>query len=138
MINEERVRRMVKLAVYDENIEKKEKKPTQYFQKDYIAIELIKSFIYGTIAYLLMIGMLGIYFIGKDTDWISTKSLLGLVIVLVILYLAFIIAFLVVTYKIYSTRYAKGKARLREYQNTIQEVNELYQEELGKTPEEWL
>lgn len=138
MINEERVRRMVKLAVYDENIEKKEKKTTQYFQKDYLAMELIKSFLYGTVAYLLIIGMFGIYLMGKDTNWMSVKGLIGLAIVMIILYLAFIVAFLVLTYKIYNTRYIKGRERFKEYQNTMQEVDELYQEELGKTPEEWL
>ena len=44
MIHEDRVRQMIKLAVYDENKSMGEKKPAQYFRKDYLALEMIKSF----------------------------------------------------------------------------------------------
>lgn len=141
MISEERVRRMFQLAVYDEHKrkKKKEKKTTQYYQKDYISMEMIKSFVYGTIAFLIIIGMLGIYLMQKGTEWLdTTRSIVGLVIVLAILYIAFIVAFLVLTYKMYSARYANEKLRLKEYQKILQEVNELYEEEdAGRTPDEW-
>ena len=38
MIHEDRVRQMIKLAVYDENKSMGEKKPAQYFRKDYLAV----------------------------------------------------------------------------------------------------
>lgn len=141
MISEERVRRMFQLAVYDEHKrkKKKEKKTTQYYQKDYISMEMIKSFVYGTIAFLIIIGMLGIYLMQKETEWLdTTRSIVGLVIVLAILYIAFIVAFLILTYKVYSARYANEKLRLKEYQKILQEVNELYEEEdAGRTLDEW-
>ena len=53
MIHEDRVRQMIKLAVYDENKSMGEKKPAQYFRKDYLALEMIKSFFCGTMAYAI-------------------------------------------------------------------------------------
>ena len=43
MIHEDRVRQMIKLAVYDENKSMGEKKPAQYFRKDYLAFAKSKK-----------------------------------------------------------------------------------------------
>ena len=55
MIHEDRVRQMIKLAVYDENKSMGEKKPAQYFRKDYLALEMIKRVLCGTMAYAIIV-----------------------------------------------------------------------------------
>jgi len=45
MIHEDRVRQMIKLAVYDENKSMGEKKPAQYFRKDYLAFAKSKKIV---------------------------------------------------------------------------------------------
>lgn len=140
MLSEERVRQMTHLAIYDEDKRRKqkEKRVIQYYKKDYIAMEMIKSFIYGTIAYVLMMGMLAIYFVQNNIAWIEAVGTVASMIAAVILYIAFIIFFLVLTYKIYSRRYTKERERLKEYQKTLREVVRLYEEEQNvKTPDEW-
>lgn len=140
MLSEERVRRMTHLAMYDENKRKKqkEKKIVQYYKRDYIAMEMIKSFIYGTIAYILLVGMLAVYFVQNNVEWTNGIGTVGGMIVAVILYVAFMIFFLVLTYKIYSIRYTKEREQLKEYQKILREVVQLYEEEKNaKTPDEW-
>ena len=128
---------MTKLAVYDEKKSKKEKSPGQYYRRDYMAFEMIKSFFYGSAAFLLGILMLGIYLMEGDT--ISTSRFFYLLILLAVLYVIFIGVYLALTYMIYSARYERGRREAREYYHTLKKVNELYeQEEAAKTPEEWL
>ncbi len=128
---------MTKLAVYDEKKSKKEKRPGQYYRRDYMAFEMIKSFFYGSAAFLLGILMLGIYLMEGDT--ISTSRFFYLLILLAVLYVIFIGVYLALTYMIYSARYERGRREAREYYHTLKKVNELYeQEEAAKTPEEWL
>lgn len=44
MISKERVRHMTKLAEFENEESKACQKATQYFRRDYVAMELIKSF----------------------------------------------------------------------------------------------
>lgn len=130
---------MVKLAVYDENKSRKEKKPAQYYRRDYMAFEMIKSFFYGSAAFVLGILILGLYLTESDAKLISTSRFIHLLILIAVLYIIFIGCYLALTYIIYSARYEKGRREAREYYHTLKKVNELYeQEETAKTPEEWL
>ena len=45
MISKERVRHMTKLAAFEEREGKKYHKMTQYFRRDYVGLELIKSYL---------------------------------------------------------------------------------------------
>ena len=45
MISKERVRHMTKLAEFENEESKACQKATQYFRRDYVAMELIKSFL---------------------------------------------------------------------------------------------
>lgn len=51
MISKERVRHMTKLSEFENEESKACQKATQYFRRDYVAMELIKSFFAGTIAF---------------------------------------------------------------------------------------
>ena len=51
MISKERVRHMTKLAAFEEREGKEYRKMTQYFRRDYVGLELLKSFLSGTISF---------------------------------------------------------------------------------------
>ena len=139
MIHEDRVRQMIKLAVYDENKSMGEKKPAQYFRKDYLALEMIKSFFCGTMAYAIIVILGAVYLLGNGAGDISTVNFIRILILTVVLYAVFLGIYLVLTYSIYSARYEKGRKASREYYHTLKRVNEMYrQEDTAKTPEEWL
>lgn len=139
MIHEDRVRQMIKLAVYDENKSMGEKKPAHYFRKDYLALEMIKSFFCGTMAYAIIVILGAVYLLGNGAGDISTVNFIRILILTVVLYAVFLGIYLVLTYSIYSARYEKGRKASREYYHTLKRVNEMYrQEDTAKTPEEWL
>ena len=48
MLNQERVCEMTKLAIFDQKKGREYKPMTEYFRRDYIARELLKSFLTGT------------------------------------------------------------------------------------------
>ena len=139
MIHEDRVRQMIKLAVYDENKSMGEKTPAQYFRKDYLALEMIKSFFCGTMAYAIIVILGAVYLLGNGDADISTVNFIRILILTVVLYAVFLGIYLVLTYSIYSARYEKGRKASREYYHTLKRVNEMYrQEDTAKTPEDWL
>ena len=53
MIDEERVKQMTKMAIYEEGEGKQYVPMTQYFRHDYVGKEMVKSVILGTFAFAL-------------------------------------------------------------------------------------
>ena len=70
MISKERVRHMTKLAEFENEESKACQKATQYFRRDYVAMELIKSFFAGTIAFGLLFVLWLFYDMENGYDWI--------------------------------------------------------------------
>jgi len=108
-------------------------------RKDYLALEMIKSFFCGTMAYAIIVILGAVYLLGNGAGDISTVNFIRILILTVVLYAVFLGIYLVLTYSIYSARYEKGRKASREYYHTLKRVNEMYrQEDTAKTPEEWL
>ena len=116
MISKERVRHMTKLAEFENEESKACQKATQYFRRDYVAMELIKSFFAGTIAFGLLFVL-----------WLM--DMIGFGIRIVMVYLVFLAAYLMITYIIYNRRYTKGRKQVKEYYNRLKRVSSLYREE---------
>ena len=55
MLSEERIILMTKMASYECNEGKKNMAIGKYFRSDYIAIQIMKSFVYGTIAFFIIL-----------------------------------------------------------------------------------
>ena len=57
MVNEERLQHMIRLSQFDENDGKSCKPMTQYARKDYVALQMLISFVTGTLSYVLLFGL---------------------------------------------------------------------------------
>lgn len=129
MINNERVKYMTKLAEYENGAGKEDKKATQYFRKDYVAMEMIKSFVTGTVAFGLMFMMWLFYNLDNLMQKINDMDLVGFATEIVIIYLVFLAVYLLITYIIYNARYTSGRKHAKEFFNGLKKVSNLYEEE---------
>lgn len=138
MISRERVRHMTRLAEYEDREGKTYKKVTQYFRRDYVAMELIKSFIGGTIAFALMLLMYLLYQMDNLEEQINNMDIMGYGIGIIIWYLVFMAVYLFATYVIYNIRYSQGRKKLKAFFNRLKKVSSLYQaEETNKNIDDW-
>ena len=125
MINEERVRELYQMAVYDENEDKKCHPMGEYYIWDYAGKEIVKSFFSGTIAFGLLVAL---WVIGDMTAAIAFVNSADL-IRLVLIYVGFMAIYLLVTVFIYSIRYAEGRKQLRKYAGHLKKVRRMYHRE---------
>lgn len=58
MLDEAKIRVMTRLAAYEEGAGKKYMPVAGYFRGDFISLQLILSFICGTVAFLVVVGLL--------------------------------------------------------------------------------
>ena len=129
MISKERVRHMTKLAEFENEESKSCQKATQYFRRDYVALELIKSFFAGTIAFGLLFVVWLFYDMENLAKKINNIDLVGVGIQVVVGYLVFLAAYLIITYIMGNRRYTKGRKQVKEYYNRLKRVSSLYREE---------
>ncbi|MDD6290499.1 MAG: hypothetical protein PUA77_01730 [Lachnospiraceae bacterium] len=129
MINEERVRELFQMAVFDEREEKKCRPMGQYYMWDYVGKELVKSFFSGTIAFVLLVVLWGISDLTALTAYINGTELANLAIRFIVLYVAFMAVYLIVTAAVYCIRYDRGRRKLRKYVDHMKKVRKIYQRE---------
>lgn len=129
MINNERVKYMAKLAEYESTEGRTDKKTIQYFRRDYVAMELIKSFVTGTIAFGLMFLMWAVYGMDNLLEQFNSMNITGAVTEVVIVYLVFMAIYLLATYLICNMRYTTGRKNVKAFYEKLQKVSRLYEEE---------
>lgn len=129
MISKERVKYMTKLAQYDEKEQRTRQRFANYFRKDYVAIEMLKSLVTGTAAFGMILVVWALYDMEQVLEEINRMELIPFVTGLIIRYVAFMAVYLAITYIVYNRRYTRGRKELKEYYARLKKVNKLYQDE---------
>ncbi len=129
MLNQERVCEMTRLAIFDQEEGRGCRPMIQYFRKDYIAKELLKSFITGTAAFFLFAGTLVLYRMEELLEQINSIDIRQTVIRGILLYAVWMAVYLSVTYAVYYMRYTKGRQKVKQYYLHLKRVNKIYREE---------
>ena len=132
MLNEERIKLMTQLASYEKNDGKKNVAIGSFFRGDYLSLQLIKSIIYGSVAYLIVFGIYMYYNFESIMDNVYSMDLIGLGTDIIKYYVIFIVAYCIISYFIYSVRYSQAMASLKNYYNNLKHLEEFYSEENRK------
>lgn len=138
MINEEKVRLMTKLAIYEENKGKSIIPLSKYFREDYIGIQMLKSFFAGTIGYLLIVLLVVCYKLEYLINEIVKLDVMAMIVSVLAVYVICMAIYLGVIYVVCSNRYKKAKKSLKAYDNVLKKLEGLYEkEETDTKPIKW-
>ena len=103
-----------------------------YFRSDYIAKEIIKSIIYGTIAFGLIVGVYVAYelemFMANlyEIDWLQYGK------ILLKRYVITIGVYALITYIVYVVRYSRARRNLQIYYNNLRRLRAMYKKEAAQ------
>ena len=107
----------------------------EYARQDYVAMEMLKSFVTGTIAFMLMFGIWAVRDIDRAMGMLNAAYLKDFIVDVGLKYLVFLLAYLIVTYVVYQIRYTQGRKKVKKYYNSLKAVNKMYErEEKLRTP----
>ena len=129
MINESRIKLMTRLAAYESSEGKKNMSIGTYFRGDYISGQIMKSIIYGTVAFALVFVLYLLYDAEKLMESIYEIDLMGFGKELLIRYLMFIGIYSVITYIVYAVRHRRARRKLRIYYNNLRRLDSMYRKE---------
>ena len=123
MLNEEKIRLMTGISMFEKKMMKESIPANRYFKSDYVGSHLIRSFI----AYSLTVCLCLLLWVLYRFD-----DLISLGVRLVFYYAAGLLAYLVVTWKVYSRRYDEAAGRLKIYQAKLRRLEKKYDQQPAK------
>ncbi len=123
MLNEERVILMTKLAAYEQKKGKKNIRINKYFRSDYLVMQMLKTLIYTTIAFALLLGLYCLYNFEELTENIYQMDIPGFVKQIVMLYAVFLGVSCVFTYIVYSYRFVKARKSLKGFLGNLKKLD---------------
>lgn len=127
MVNENRVILMTKLASYEAYEGKKYLTVGRYFRSDYISLQLLKSFICGTLAFCIMAGMAVLYDLeGFMKNFYQTADMIELVKDIGILYLIMIGVYMLISYVVAAYQYNRSRQSLKTYYGNLKKLSKYY------------
>ena len=132
MLNEERIKLMTKMASYEANEGKRNVEIGSYFRGDYIGFQVIKSIISATIAFFIVFGLFIFYDFEIFMADIYKMDLLQFGKTTLIAYVVFVAVYALVSYFVYTYRYAKARKSLKMYYNNLKKLAYFYDREERK------
>ena len=133
MINEEKVKIMTKIAMYEQGSGRKYLPVSRYYRSDYIGLALIKNFFLVTIGYILVLAAVGVYFGEYLLENIHKMNLVVVGAYIIIGYIVVLAAYSVVTYIQYSVKYYRAKKSVKQYYGALTELSKIYAREEKKS-----
>ena len=119
---------MTQMASYEENEGRKNESIGSYFKGDYIGLQVIKSVVYVTIAFLLVFGLWILYHFESLMLDIYKMDLWEFGKKVIFIYLATAAVYAFISYLIYEYRYRHAKRSLKRYFNNLKRLSHLYTE----------
>ena len=116
MINEEKVKIMDRLAVYEKQEGRKYLPVSKYYRSDYIGLALIKNFFLVTIGYGLILAVIAAYNLEYLLDNVHKMDLISSVL----------------TYIQYTVKYHKAKKSVKQYYTQLTKLEKIYTREEKK------
>lgn len=133
MLNNNKIKIMTKLALYEKGNGKNDIKISQFYKTDYIRYNILKTIVSITVGFLFLLTLVGLYnveyFINEATK-INYKQM-GMNIL--ILYLIVVTIYTILTIIVTSLKYKNTRKHLVKYNKNLKELNEIYKNEKNDT-----
>ncbi len=136
MLNEERIRLMTKMVCYEEGEGKEYMPVKQYYRRDYVSLEMLKTFITSTIAFGILCLCWILYDMENMTNILGDGNLISFGISVLIWYAAFTVLYQAIAFLIYNRRYTKATASVKKYYSALKRVQKLQEKEERTQPSE--
>lgn len=129
MLNEERVILMTRMTYFTQHEGKKDTEINRYFRSDYVGLQVLKSALCATIAYIILFTSYMLLSFDKVMQNLYNMDLIAQGRKLLIYYIVLVGGYSVVSYIIYSFRYARMRKNMKTYYTNLKRLNKMYEKE---------
>lgn len=133
MINEERVRHMTSMAIFEKELGPEYQPMLRYSKKEYIALHGWGGFLAGTLFYGAIYAGVVLYLVTNVIENITTMYILIMALAGLLGYAAYIIMHVHAVRLRASRRYKRGKRLIKELAARYTKLNHMYEDEAQQT-----
>lgn len=126
MLNEEKIRLMTDIAVFEKENGRKMAGITSYFKGDYISRNMIRGFLSYTLCFIFVLIIWGLYNMDVFLSTIGLDALISAAQKAVIFYIAGLLSYLAIIYAVYANRYNYEAQKLRIYTAKLKHLDKRY------------
>lgn len=129
MLNEDKVKLMTRMAVYEKKKGKRVMKLTKYFQSDYVSWNMIKTAVAVTVSYVMIAGCWVLYHLEYFMENLYTLDLVEMIRRILVYYAAVLAGYMVLSYAIYMIKYNVAMKSLKRFRSNLKKVKQINHEE---------
>ena len=129
MLNEKRVKHMIKLASYDEKSGAQDLKINSYLKKTYVRFNILISLLWATLGYIALAGIIGLSCMEVVLENLTLSTLIMLGGSFVIGYFITIVIVACVTGKFYKKKYTEARNNVKKYTKVLEILEKMYERE---------
>ncbi|MBR6325641.1 MAG: hypothetical protein IKR61_02460 [Lachnospiraceae bacterium] len=127
MLNEERIALMTRMASYEAGEGKRNMQIGRFFRGDYVAIQVLKSFVSATISFLMIFAIYVYYNLESFMEELYEIDLLAFARDILTKYAWFVGVYIVIAYIVCTVKYAHSRRNLHAYYNNLKKLGHMYQ-----------
>ena len=136
MLNEEKIRLMTGIAMYEKKAKKEIFPVTRYFKSDYIGSHMIRSFLTYTFFSVCVIGVWILYQIEGILNTMDFSILIDAAKYIIVFYGSGLALYGLLTYLVSAKRYEKASKSMKVYQAKLRRLEKKYSAAGQKPAEE--
>lgn len=129
MLNNRKIRLMTKLASYEEKEGREDINLSKYYKSDYVRLQMLKTIVSTTFAYLLVLVMIAIYYSEKLIEQAVTLDYRSIGMRVLGAYIALLTVYVVGTLIGYNIKYTTSRKKLAKYFRMLKRLRLIYREE---------
>lgn len=129
MLDEEKTKLMTRLAMYEQGKGKNEIPMSRYMRNDYISLNIVKTVITATFAYLLILAVCVLYDVEGLMNRLVDMNVFKLGYWLLIGYVIFIVLYGIIAYCVYAYKFKKVRKNLNLYHQQLRKLHQIHEEE---------
>lgn len=129
MLNERRVKHMVKLASYESKKGSEEIKISSFFKKDYVNFSVVISLLWVTLGYFSLAGLICLALMERIVENVTFWSAVTVIAVLVLGYLLSLLFYGKAAARSYKKKYQAAKTGVRRYVRDLDILEKMYESE---------
>lgn len=129
MIDEEKVKLMTHMAIYEKNHGKEDFKISSYFKKDYTSYHTILTVIWITVGYIIACGILGSTFAIELMEKFNIPFMIMIGVCVLAGYGVCVILYGLVAMNYYSKKHEDARERVKNFNHELSLLNRIYEGE---------
>ncbi len=129
MLNEKRVKHMVKLASYETKNGSEDMKVSSYFRGDYISFNVLCTLLWATVGFIAIVGLLGIAYMDVILEEITVQRGIYMIMGLVIVYVVLLLVYGVIAYYYYKKKHLNARSKMKRLAKELVTLEKMYEDE---------